>query len=500
MKRLFTHLRLLPDALLKQGATGGAGAAVVECPTCGTLARSVDCKANVASRAGGASASSSGSAVPGSSLSAARHPRQQPCGASSQAATQQQPQQRYQRVATAAGGAWREAPQAGAAGRRQSFAQTLMISGFSAGVGLAITTAVINQGLVDNLTYAVWEEAAQLHACRTNSQPPPLLSPYFIADAAAKVAPAVVNITVQDPRQSLDDAVNGSGFIISSSGIIVTNTHIVADAVSVGGAAGNAVVCTLQDGRSFQAELVNFDWQSDVAVLRIHAAAPLPVAKLGESAALRVGEWVIALGSPLHLSNSVSAGIVSAVERKGAELGLDGSATDYIQTDAATATGSSGGPLVNVQGEVIGISNLKAIAGDGVSFAIPIDTAKDVIAQLLLPNGRVARPYIGCKTLELNSSLAAELKASSSSFPDVAAGIYVPYVQPGGPADRAGLVSGDVITGISGQPLSSKEFQRALAQNVGKPLPVSVVRSDGSSATLRITATDAMPSLPSSMP
>lgn len=143
MKRLFTHLRLLPDALLKQSSTGGAGAAAVECPTCGTLARSVDCKANVASRAGGASASSSssGSAVPGSTLSAARHPRQQQCGVSSQAVTQQQPQQRYQRAATAASRAWREAPHAGAASGRQSIAQKLMISGFSAGVGLAITTA-----------------------------------------------------------------------------------------------------------------------------------------------------------------------------------------------------------------------------------------------------------------------------------------------------------------------------------------------------------------------
>lgn len=325
-------------------------------------------------------------------------------------------------------------------------------------------------------------------------------APYFnfMADAAAKAAPAVVNITLRDPSRPLDDAPNGSGFIIAADGTIVTNTHIIAEAIPAAMPAADSssqegrriILCTLQDGRSFEAQLVNFDWLSDLAVLQIKAQSALPVAKLGRSTGLRVGEWVLAVGSPLHLSNSVSAGIISALARKGEELGMDSAPTDFIQTDAAINVGSSGGPLVNVQGEVVGITSMKAV-GDGVSFAIPIDTARDVVDQLLAC-GRVVRPYIGIRMVQLTASMAAELKARSPTFPSLPAGIYVPYVHPGSPADRAGLLPGDTITGFPGQIISSTGLTQALSQHIGKPLPLNVVRSDGSCTRLCVTATEAM--------
>ncbi|EFN59628.1 hypothetical protein CHLNCDRAFT_18457, partial [Chlorella variabilis] len=171
----------------------------------------------------------------------------------------------------------------------------------------------------------------------------------------------------------------------------------------------------------------------------------------GRSANLRVGEWVVALGSPLHLQNSVTAGIVSCVDRKAVELGLAGARTDYIQTDAAINKGNSGGPLVNLYGEVVGISAMKAVAADGVSFAIPVDTAVDVMRQLK-DHGRVIRPYVGIKMLQLNRHSAAQFRKRDPSFPSVEAGILVPGVHPGSPAERAGLRSGDCIIGGTGVP------------------------------------------------
>ena len=213
-------------------------------------------------------------------------------------------------------------------------------------------------------------------AATTTSPLAGCLSPYFIADAAAKAAPAVVNILVQQQNGgglSSTAGSSGSGFIINKDGTVLTNAHVVADAFPSHRPAlpslntlntppnkirhatkhahksPNATLqVTLQDGRIYEADLVNYDLISDVAVLRVKADSPLPVARIGSSGAagLRVGEWVLALGSPLHLQNSVSAGIVSCVDRKAVELGLTGgSRTEYIQTDASINRGSSGGPV-----------------------------------------------------------------------------------------------------------------------------------------------------------
>jgi HtrA serine peptidase 2 len=170
----------------------------------------------------------------------------------------------------------------------------------------------------------------------------------------------------------------GSGFIYDAGGCILTNAHVVALAAE----RGSPLAVHLQDGRVYEGRVVALDGLSDLAVVRVQPEDPLPTVQLGRSRALRLGEWVIALGSPLLLRHSVTAGIVSCTERSGSELGLAGARHGYIQTDAAVNTGNSGGPLINLDGEVIGINNRKVVAADGVSFAIPIDCAKEVMEDL----------------------------------------------------------------------------------------------------------------------
>merc|ERR1712176_957496 len=186
----------------------------------------------------------------------------------------------------------------------------------------------------------------------------------------------------------------GPGFIISKDGMIVTNAHVVETRRR--SSKGGKLTITLHDGRVFPGEVVSTDPLSDLAIVKVDCKEDLPTVTLGDSNSLRVGEWVVALGSPLFLKNTITAGIISCVERKQSDLNLSGSRTDYIQTDASINMGNSGGPLVNLKGEVIGINAMKALSADGVSSAIPVDTAKFVIQQVL-KYGRVVRPYIGIK-------------------------------------------------------------------------------------------------------
>ncbi|RMZ53163.1 hypothetical protein APUTEX25_005152 [Auxenochlorella protothecoides] len=317
--------------------------------------------------------------------------------------------------------------------------------------GGAASTPSSTPGAASALSHQLAGHLPSFGALSQAAPGPPCLSPHFIADAAAKAAPGVVNIVVVG-RGPFPVGSSGSGFLCDPDGTILTNAHVVADALPAprrgGGAAGTpagaggAVTVTLQDGRVFEGRVVSSDAVSDLAVVRVEAGAPLPCVRLGSASRLRVGEWVVALGSPLHLQNSVTAGIVSCVDRRAAELGLAGARTDYIQTDAAINRGNSGGPLLNLAGEVVGISCMKALAADGVSFAIPVDTAIDVMRQLAA-HGRVIRPHVGIKMLELTRHSAARFRERDPGFPDVTAGILVPAVTPGSPADRAGLRQGD---------------------------------------------------------
>ena len=228
----------------------------------------------------------------------------------------------------------------------------------------------------------------------------------------------------------------GSGFIVSADGLILTNAHVVRDA--------KEVMVKLTDRREFQAKVLGADPKTDVAVLKIDAKN-LPVVPLGSARNLKVGEWVLAIGSPFGFDNSVTAGVVSA---KGRSL-PDDSLVPFIQTDVAVNPGNSGGPLFNARGEVVGInSQIYSHTGgyQGLSFAIPIDLATKVKDQIVA-TGHASHARLGVAIQEVNQTLADSFKL------DKPEGALVSSVDPGGPADKAGLKTGDVIRKVNGQPI-----------------------------------------------
>jgi S1-C subfamily serine protease len=268
----------------------------------------------------------------------------------------------------------------------------------------------------------------------------------LIADAADIAAPAVVYVQVytQHPWSKCEQVSSGSGFIVSEDGTILTNAHVVSSA--------RQVKIKLNNGNSYTATVCEIDQVADLAMLKIQPNERLPVIKLGTSSSLRAGEWVAAIGSPLSLSNSVTAGVVSTVGRKSKELGLMHTDIDYIQTDATITTGNSGGPLVNLDGEVIGINTMTTVPG--ISFAIPVDRAKKFLKEveaLRKHPGPSKQRYIGISMMSLNASLIETLQSRLENFPDVESGVFVAKVTSDSPAERGGLGAGDVIVEINGQ-------------------------------------------------
>jgi serine protease Do len=253
----------------------------------------------------------------------------------------------------------------------------------------------------------------------------------------------------------------GSGFIVSADGIILTNAHVVKDA--------NEVTVKLTDRREFRAKVLGSDAKTDIAVLKIDAKN-LPVVTLGNTKDLRVGEWVLAIGSPFGFENTVTAGVVSA---KGRSL-PDDSAVPFIQTDVAVNPGNSGGPLFNARGEVVGInSQIYSQSGgyQGVSFAIPIDVASRIKDQIVA-TGKVQHARLGVTVQEVNQTLADSFKL------DRPEGALVSSVEKGGPADKAGLQPGDVIRKVNGQPIvASGDLPAILGQfTPGQRLQMEVWR------------------------
>jgi serine protease Do len=266
------------------------------------------------------------------------------------------------------------------------------------------------------------------------------------------VRPAVVSIRTSRENMGLlrmgGGMGIGSGFIISADGLVVTNNHV-ADA------AGHFEVA-LDDGRVFEASVVGTDPQIDLAVLRLKDAKDLPTVVLGSSDALRVGDWVIAVGSPMGLSQTVTRGILSAKGRGSLGLYRDGYA-DFLQTDAAINPGNSGGPLFNLDGEVIGINT--AIGGhDGLGFAVPIDQAKSVLPRLIR-DGKVSRGWIG-----ISSGIAE--KPEYGQLPEP--GARIGEIHPDTPAAKAGLLAGDLVIEIDGQKV--EDFEQ-LRTKIGERAP-----------------------------
>jgi serine protease Do len=239
----------------------------------------------------------------------------------------------------------------------------------------------------------------------------------------------------------------GSGFIISSDGYILTNAHVVAQS--------DEVVVRLADAREFKGKIVGVDARTDVALLKVDASG-LPTVTLGNSENLKVGEWVAAIGSPFGFVNTITAGIVSA---KGRSL-PDETFVPFIQTDVAVNPGNSGGPLLNLRGEVVGINSaIYSRTGGymGVSFAIPIEVALDVSKQLQ-QTGKVTRGRLGVQIQALTPELAKSFKLDDTK------GVLVASVEPGGPAAKAGLQSGDVILSFDGKPVqNANELPRMVA-------------------------------------
>ena len=275
---------------------------------------------------------------------------------------------------------------------------------------------------------------------------------------------------VPQPPQEFRQQGQGSGFIIDAEGIILTNAHVVSDA--------DKVTIKLKDGRTFAGEVKGVDEFSDLAVVKIEGEN-LPVAPLGDSSNLQVGDWAIAVGNPLGLDNTVTLGIISTLKRSSAQVGIPDKRLDFIQTDTAINPGNSGGPLLNDRGEVIGINTAIRAGAEGIGFAIPINKAKSIQDQLI--NGEtVPHPYIGIQMLTLNSELAQQFNQDPNSLvilPEIK-GVLVVRIMPNSPADKGGLRKGDVITKVGEQKIETAEqLQEVVEQSeIGKPLPVKVRR------------------------
>ncbi|XP_028919818.1 serine protease HTRA3 [Ornithorhynchus anatinus] len=299
----------------------------------------------------------------------------------------------------------------------------------------------------------------------------------FIADVVEKIAPAVAHIELflRHPLFGRNVPLSsGSGFIVSESGLIVTNAHVVTSSNAASGR--QQLKVQLQDGHTYEATIRHIDKKSDIATLKINPKKKLPVLLLGHSSDLRPGEFVVAIGSPFALQNTVTTGIVSTAQRDGKELGLKDSDMDYIQTDAIINYGNSGGPLVNLDGEVIGINTLKVTAG--ISFAIPSDRISQFLTESHdKPNKEVKKRFIGIRMWTITPSLVEELKLNNPDFPDVSSGIYVHEVVSGSPSESGGIKAGDIIVKVNGRPLMSpSDLQEAVMNE--SPLLLEVRRGN----------------------
>ncbi len=304
----------------------------------------------------------------------------------------------------------------------------------------------------------------------------------FIASVADQVGPAVVRIdsarTVTRRSGPLNDPFfreffgdmweqpssrvergQGSGFVVEADGVIWTNAHVVEGA--------DTVTVTLKDGREFSGEVVGEDPLTDVAVIKVQAE-DLPTVTLGNSDQLRPGEWAIAIGNPLGLDNTVTAGIVSATGRTSAQIRVPDKRVQFIQTDAAINPGNSGGPLLSERGEVIGINTAIIGGAQGLGFAIPINSAKR-LAQELIEKGRVDHAYLGIQMRTLTSDLRQQLNRDPRTDVRLSTdeGVIILGLMRNAPAVEAGLEVGDVIVSMNGRSITDAEQVQQIVQGIG---------------------------------
>jgi serine protease Do len=328
-------------------------------------------------------------------------------------------------------------------------------------------------------------------------------APESFAELTEQLAPAVVNIST---RQRIQVEANpfagtpfadlfgnrgggaqqpttreaqslGSGFIVSADGFVVTNNHVIQPD---GRAELEEVTVTMPDGTEYTAEVVGSDAASDLAVLKISRSEPFPFVHFGDSKDARVGDWVIAIGNPFGLGGTVTSGIVSAVLRNTG----GGAYERYIQTDASINRGNSGGPLFDMQGNVIGINNaiFSPSGGSvGIGFAIPAETAEPIV-QKLISGEEILRGYLGVRIQPMNDDLAEALGIAENR------GEFIQSVQPGEPAEAAGLLAGDVVLRVDGQEVTPDQTLSFIVANIepGRRIDLEIIR-DGARRTLPVT-------------
>lgn len=324
----------------------------------------------------------------------------------------------------------------------------------------------------------------------------------FIATAVQKVGPAVVRINAtRKVANPISDALKnpllrrffgedeepipqeriergtGSGFILSKNGELLTNAHVVADT--------DTVQVTLKDGRTFEGKVAGIDTVTDVAVVKI-PADNLPTVRLGNSQNLIPGQWAIAIGNPLGLDNTVTIGIISATDRTSAQVGVPDKRVSFIQTDAAINPGNSGGPLLNAQGEVIGVNTAIRADAQGLGFAIPIETAARV-ANELFTKGRVEHPFLGIEMADLSPAKKQQINQENKLNIQQDVGIVIKRVLENSPAKRGGLRTGDMIQKVNRKPVKIAAQVQKLVESstVGDLLEIEVNRN-GKTQTFKV--------------
>ncbi len=331
----------------------------------------------------------------------------------------------------------------------------------------------------------------------------------FIAEAVIRTGPAVVRINssrtvtndgtpdvFSDPMfrqffgdeaprrmpRSREERGTGSGFIINKAGDIITNAHVVEGA--------NQVTVILKDGRKLEGKVLGQDSLTDIAVVKV-SDSNLPVVTLGTSQNLQPGEWAIAIGNPLGLDNTVTAGIISALGRNSNEIGVD-KRVKFIQTDAAINPGNSGGPLLNQRGEVIGVNTAIIQGAQGLGFSIPIETAQRIATQIIA-QGSVKRAYLGIQMVTLDANVRKEINSDPNAGMNVTEdqGVLVTRVVPNSPAATAGIRAGDVIIKIDNTSIASADLVQQFVETkaVGDRLQVEIKRN-GQGMTIAVKAGD----------
>jgi serine protease Do len=329
-------------------------------------------------------------------------------------------------------------------------------------------------------------------------------APGSFADLAEKVKPSVVNIGTTKvvkggmrspfgggapfdryfgdeffdrffgdaPRREFKQQSLGSGFIISTDGYIFTNNHVVEHA--------DKIIVKLSDGREYEAKIIGKDAKTDIALIKIKPSESLPVAEIGDSDKLRVGDWVLAIGNPFGLEQTVTAGIVSA---KGRVIGA-GPYDNFIQTDASINPGNSGGPLFNMEGKVVGINTAIVAQGQGIGFAIPVGMAKNILPDLK-SKGKVSRGWMGVSVQDITEDMARSLQLKERR------GAIVSEVFKGDPAERAGIRAGDIVTEINGRKIKdTHDLLLSIASfHVGDKVSIKVVR-DNREMTFQVTVSE----------